>query len=56
MLRVIRPDGEELLKTFTASAYPPTVTEVVPDSIFHVMVGNSVRRHRQRLTGKTPTV
>jgi alkyl sulfatase BDS1-like metallo-beta-lactamase superfamily hydrolase len=30
-------DGEELLKRFTAIAYPPTVTEVVPNMIFHVM-------------------
>jgi alkyl sulfatase BDS1-like metallo-beta-lactamase superfamily hydrolase len=32
-----KPDGEELLKQFTATAYPPTVTEIVPDTIFHVM-------------------
>ncbi len=30
-------NGEELLREFTATAYPPTVTEVVPDTIFHVM-------------------
>lgn len=34
---MLRPDGEDLLRTFTASAYPPTVTEVVPGTIFHVM-------------------
>lgn len=31
------PDGEQRLKDFTATAYPPTVTEVVPGTIFHVM-------------------
>lgn len=30
-------DGEQRLKDFTATAYPPTVTEVVPNTIFHVM-------------------
>jgi alkyl sulfatase BDS1-like metallo-beta-lactamase superfamily hydrolase len=34
---MLRPDGEELLKEFTATAYPPTVTEIVPATIFHVM-------------------
>jgi alkyl sulfatase BDS1-like metallo-beta-lactamase superfamily hydrolase len=34
---VLRPDGEELLKEFTATAYPPTVTEIVPNTVFHVM-------------------
>lgn len=30
-------DGEERLKQFTATAYPPTVTEIVPNRVFHVM-------------------
>jgi alkyl sulfatase BDS1-like metallo-beta-lactamase superfamily hydrolase len=30
-------DGENLLKQFTDTAYPRTVTEVVPNTIFHVM-------------------
>ncbi len=30
-------DGEEMLKQFTATAYPPTVTEVVPGTVFHVL-------------------
>ena len=34
---MLRPDGEEQLKQFTATAYPPTVTEIVPNTIFHVM-------------------
>jgi alkyl sulfatase BDS1-like metallo-beta-lactamase superfamily hydrolase len=34
---VLRSDGEELLKEFTATAYPPTVTEIVPGTVFHVM-------------------
>ena len=34
---MLRSDGEELLKAFTATAYPSTVTEIVPDTIFHVM-------------------
>ena len=34
---MLRPDGEELLKQFTATAYPPTVTEVVPNTVYHVM-------------------
>ena len=34
---MLRSDGEELLKEFTATAYPPTVTEIVPNTIFHVM-------------------
>ncbi len=34
---MLRPDGEEQLARFTATAYPPTVTEVVPNTIFHVM-------------------
>jgi alkyl sulfatase BDS1-like metallo-beta-lactamase superfamily hydrolase len=34
---VLRSDGEELLKEFTSTAYPPTVTEIVPSTVFHVM-------------------
>jgi alkyl sulfatase BDS1-like metallo-beta-lactamase superfamily hydrolase len=34
---MLKPNGEELLKTFTATAYPPTVTEIVPNTVFHVM-------------------
>jgi alkyl sulfatase BDS1-like metallo-beta-lactamase superfamily hydrolase len=34
---MLKPDGEELLKAFTATAYPPTVTEIVPNTIYHVM-------------------
>lgn len=34
---MLKPDGEELLKAFTATAYPPAVTEIVPNTIFHVM-------------------
>ncbi|CAN5459098.1 alkyl/aryl-sulfatase [soil metagenome] len=34
---MLKPDGEAQLKTFTATAYPPTVTEVVPNTVFHVM-------------------
>ena len=34
---MLRSDGEELLKGFTATAYPPTVTEIVPNTVFHVM-------------------
>lgn len=34
---MLRPDGEELLKQFTETAYPPTVTEIIPGTIFHVM-------------------
>jgi len=31
------PDGEDRLQHFTDTAYPPTVTEVVPGTVFHVM-------------------
>jgi alkyl sulfatase BDS1-like metallo-beta-lactamase superfamily hydrolase len=31
------PDGEERLREFTETAYPPTVTEVVPGVVYHVM-------------------
>lgn len=31
------PDGENRLQQFTDTAYPPTVTEVVPGTLFHVM-------------------
>jgi alkyl sulfatase BDS1-like metallo-beta-lactamase superfamily hydrolase len=34
---MLKPDGEELLRQFTATAYPPAVTEIVPGTIFHVM-------------------
>lgn len=34
---MLTPNGETLLKTFTATAYPRTVTEVVPRTIYHVM-------------------
>lgn len=34
---MLKPNGEELLRQFTATAYPPTVTEIVPGTIFHVM-------------------
>lgn len=34
---MLRPDGEEVLKKFTATAYPPTVTEIVPDTVIHVL-------------------
>ena len=34
---MLRPDGEEMLKAFTATAYPQAVTEIVPGMIFHVM-------------------
>lgn len=34
---MLKPDGEDLLKQFTETAYPPTVTEIVPGTIFHVM-------------------
>lgn len=31
------PDGEERLREFTETAYPPTVTEAVPGVVYHVM-------------------
>ncbi len=31
------PNGENLIKTFTATAFPRTVTEVVPKTIFHLV-------------------
>jgi alkyl sulfatase BDS1-like metallo-beta-lactamase superfamily hydrolase len=31
------PDGEERLRAFTETAYPPTITEVVPGMVYHVM-------------------
>lgn len=34
---MLRADGEEMLRRFTATAYPPTVTEIVPSTVFHVM-------------------
>lgn len=34
---MLTPTGEEQLQDFTNTAYPPSVTEVVPDTIFHVM-------------------
>ncbi|HWV23765.1 MAG TPA: alkyl/aryl-sulfatase [Thermomicrobiales bacterium] len=34
---MLKTDGEQRLRDFTAIAYPPTVTEIVPGTIFHVM-------------------
>lgn len=34
---ILAPDGEDQLRHFTDIAYPPTVTEVVPGTVFHVM-------------------
>ena len=34
---MLPPTGEHLLRHFTETAYPPTVTEVVPGTVFHVM-------------------
>jgi alkyl sulfatase BDS1-like metallo-beta-lactamase superfamily hydrolase len=34
---VLRFDGEDRLTEFTATAYPPTVTEIVPNTVYHVM-------------------
>jgi alkyl sulfatase BDS1-like metallo-beta-lactamase superfamily hydrolase len=34
---MLMPDGEERLQAFTDTAYPPTVTEVVPGVVYHVM-------------------
>ena len=34
---MLTPDGEDRLAAFTATAYPPTVTEIVPGMVFHVM-------------------
>lgn len=34
---MLKPNGEELLRQFTATAYPPMVTEIVPGTIFHVL-------------------
>jgi alkyl sulfatase BDS1-like metallo-beta-lactamase superfamily hydrolase len=34
---MIRSDGEQLLKDFTAMAYPKQVTEIIPGTIYHVM-------------------
>lgn len=34
---MIVPDGEKRLWEFTETAYPPTVTEVVPGMVYHVM-------------------
>ena len=31
------PDGEERLWAFTETAYPPTITDVVPGMVYHVM-------------------
>lgn len=34
---MLMADGEERLREFTETAYPPTVTEVVPGVVYHVM-------------------
>ncbi|TGE31361.1 alkyl/aryl-sulfatase [Desulfosporosinus sp. Sb-LF] len=34
---MIRPDAEQLLKEFSATAYPRQVTEIIPGVIYHVM-------------------
>ncbi|MDQ3692355.1 MAG: alkyl/aryl-sulfatase [Chloroflexota bacterium] len=34
---MLRPDGEERLQRFSATAYPPTVTEIVLGRLYHVM-------------------
>ena len=31
------PDGEQRLSSFTATSFTPTVTEIVPDKVFHVL-------------------
>ncbi|MEG6521964.1 alkyl/aryl-sulfatase [Desulfotomaculum sp. 1211_IL3151] len=34
---MLRPDGEQLLKDFSAKAYPRQITEIIPGVIYHVM-------------------
>jgi hypothetical protein len=34
---MVVPNGEERLIAFTATAYPPTVTEVVAGVVYHLM-------------------
>ena len=34
---MLRPDGEQLLKDFSFTAYPRRVTEIIPGVIYHVM-------------------
>ncbi|WP_088225456.1 alkyl/aryl-sulfatase [Desulfosporosinus sp. FKB] len=34
---MLLPDGEQLLKEFSATAYPCQVTEIIPDVVYHVM-------------------
>lgn len=33
---MLRPDGEQLLHFFAASAYPKQVTEIIPGTVYHV--------------------
>lgn len=51
---MLRPDGEELLKDFTATAYPKQVTEIIPGTIYHVMgYGHS---NASFIVGKTSVI
>ncbi|MDP4159181.1 MAG: alkyl/aryl-sulfatase [Bacillota bacterium] len=34
---MLRPDGEQLLKEFSVTAYPRQVTEIIPHVVYHVM-------------------